>query len=281
MNTLLCSHPGKFGDLLWALPTIRAIQEANPEMAIDLSIPPGLESIGPLLDRQPYIRNIYVERGWDVQDTAPRTPRFPARMEKAPWHIALGYTGWPKDPLPQEIYRTVCAEHPERPIAPLDLDRPWITSSFVMRGYPHPVAVGFTDEYFELKVGIVELLNLAALRSGLRIDDHDSGRYAVYCSARPGSRWVREWDAAECDWLEAAEVIARAKVFLGCCSALHVLAVALGKPCVILEPNPHRHHPIFYPLGTEGRVKLVRGTDGLPTFDARHCAEAIEEVLGG
>ena len=58
------------------------------------------------------------------------------------------------------------------------------------------------------------------------------------------------------------------------------VACALGKPCVLIEPNPHRHGDLFYPYGKTGsRVTLVVGNDGKPTFDARHCADAIWEAL--
>ena len=70
-----------------------------------------------------------------------------------------------------------------------------------------------------------------------------------------------------------------AQIVLGCCSALHVLAVALGKRCVSMEPAEARWNPIFYPLGTTGRVKLVMGSDNRPTFDARAVRQAVEEAL--
>ena len=77
------------------------------------------------------------------------------------------------------------------------------------------------------------------------------------------------------NWVDAAAKIKKAKFFLGCCSALHVLACALGKSVVMVEPNAARHNPIFDPYGKTGRVHLVCGNDGLPTHDSRHVREAL------
>jgi hypothetical protein len=69
-------------------------------------------------------------------------------------------------------------------------------------------------------------------------------------------------------------------VFLGDCSAWHVLAMAMGIPVVLVEPLEARWNPIFYPLGMDGpQVTMVRGNDGNPTFDARHVADALTRAL--
>ena len=83
-----------------------------------------------------------------------------------------------------------------------------------------------------------------------------------------------------CTWPQAARHIRHAKVFLGDCSALHVLAVALGTPVVLVEPMEARWNPIFYPLGMDGAVQVVKGNDGRPTWDARHVGDVLRERLG-
>ena len=82
--------------------------------------------------------------------------------------------------------------------------------------------------------------------------------------------------------VEATAWIAGAKVLLTDCSALHVLAVALGIPTVIVEPMEARWNTIFYPLGFDGpQVTIVKGLDGQPTFDARHVTETLSKVING
>ena len=108
--------------------------------------------------------------------------------------------------------------------------------------------------------------------------------YAVLCP--PGSRWATEtwaptWKALKpVEWLAYAQIMADARVVLADCSAAHVLAVAMGKPVILMEPNPNRHNPVFYPLGKIGpQVTLVLGGDRQPTWDARHTADAVKEAL--
>jgi hypothetical protein len=82
------------------------------------------------------------------------------------------------------------------------------------------------------------------------------------------------------NWEETVTAIQAADVFLGCNSGLHVLACAIGKPVIMMEPSPARHNPIFFPLGTTGpQVTLVLGNDGQPTWDARAVADTLHRVL--
>jgi hypothetical protein len=268
---ILVTCPGKFGDLIWSMSVARAIAETYGE-TVDVMTSKTYGSIAPLLQHQPYITTAIVDQYWAVRDTAPMTPRV------SPGHILadydrlfhLGYDGWPQHPLPLEHWRLAVQQREwfpnDPPLKDLELGRPWITSKpwGEWEGQVR-VAVGFTDEHFELKVGLYTLLEKA--------------NWALaFVGASP--RWRMELGEQESSWENAARIIRAADVFLGCNSALHVLAVALGTPVVMMEPNPHRHQAIFFPLDTAGpQVTLVTGTDGLPTFDARHVAEALTAVL--
>lgn len=273
---ILCTFPGKFGDLIWALPTIRAIAEVVGE-PVDLMIAGAYASIVPLIQRQSYIGKVWAEIDWLVENTAPMTPRIPPlSFEDSKDYdqiFHLGYRGWPETTLPRETFecawnqagvwfRTQGALH-------LDLTRPWIEAPYRI---PHPIAyaVGFTDEHFELKYGLADLLYQHYLL-------HD--RYPVNLSNSP--RWNAEGGChGMFSWESAAAWLGSAPVFLGCNSALHVLARAMGVPVVMMEPNPHRHNDIFYPYGKSGKgVELVCGNDGLPTWDSRHVWDVLQRVL--
>ncbi len=260
---VLCSFPGRAGDLIWALPAVRAISE-HYQTSVDLLIAGEFAGMVPLLQQQPYLDGVLTDANWSLTPPNEWCP---------PWHPTegydriyhLGYRGWPAKPLPFETQDTLATvwHLEDGPIPLIDLDRPWITADPVEHA-SLGITVGWTDCHFELKVGLMTLLE----------------RHDWVLLPAPGSRWVTEQLYASADWLSAARCIGESQVFLGDCSALHVLAVALGKPVVIYEPMEARWNPLFYPLGMDGRVRVVKGHDGLPTIDARHTADVLKEVLG-
>lgn len=274
---ILCTFPGKHGDSLWALPTVRAIAEANGG-PVDLLMAPKYAGLCELYKQQPYIRDAGSWPYWQVQEGAPMTPWSP--FEETLHHeaikivtdrydqvIHLGYRTWPPVALPHYVYQIAVNHYPLR-LPPLDLDTPWITAA-PWTEVPHRLVVGFSDEHFELKYGVTQLVSQA----------WSWPQMTAFVLAGPGSRWVSEAHMEPVDWIEAARRMVVADVFLGCCSALHVLAVATGTTAVIMEPAEARWNGIFWPLGKTGRVRLVLGGDGKPTFDARHVADCVREAL--
>jgi len=273
---ILVTFPGKFGDTLWALPTVRLIAEAF-DQPVDLALSEryGPDGFRALLRHQPYLGRVIRLLSWEVQQTAPITPwQPPSVVDGADYDqvFHLGYRQWPMAPsLPIEVWQTAITEyrvlHEALPLD-LGLDRPWIRAPY--RIYPAEIVVGFTDEWFELKYGLYQLLWVRFAPSRAIVNLSTSPRWSSAETASP----------VIVTWIAAAAWLAEAHVFVGCCSALHVLACAMGTPAVIVEPAAARHHPIFWPYGQDGpRVTLVRGGDGLPTFDARHLGDAIEAAL--
>lgn len=286
MGRVLCTFPGRAGDLLWALPAIRAIAESGGQ-PVDLQIAGEFAGILPVLATCPYLGKVFADPRWGL--TPPEEwlapPAWPPREEGGPYesfatppdplvaydHVYhLGYRGWPQRPLPEETYLQAVIQV-GRELPPLNLARPWIT---VPTSRPDAgraaLVVGFTEAWFELKLGIVQCLQMrtiSELRDGIVLTPK-------------GSRWEVEGGWEGTDWADAAQLIRDCTIFLGDCSALHVLAVAQGVPVVVVEPMEARWNPIFYPLGMDGpQVTMVRGLDGRPTFDARHTAETLEEVI--
>lgn len=278
MSKILCTFPGKFGDLIWALPAVRAISETI-HASVDLVIAGRFASIVPLLESQPYLGRVWPLPIWEVQDTAPITPRVPPLALIAGQYdqvLHLGYRGWPQRPLPFETYDCLRDQWPALSplLDPIDVTRPWITPpSWANQLNRQDLAVGWTDEHLELKVGVWQLVHRRAVR------DLDDAFHWVDVSAGP--RWLTEYHdhAARPWWETAAAWISRSAVFLGDCSALHVLACAIGTPAVLMEPAEARHHEIFWPYGRIGpQVTQVVGTDGRWTWDARHVWETIQAV---
>ncbi len=266
MSRVLCTFPGRAGDLLWALPTVRAIAEHHGD-PVDLLIAGEFESMIPLLQPQPYLSRVHADPAWNMAEWKP--PTVPCGPRDVVHH--LGYRRWPECPLPFEIFQTAFPDHAAQGWGPA-LERPWITVSGP--GVPCEIICGFTEAWFELKLGLLTSVEYLLGSAGPTMQ-----QLTPY-----GTRWSSEVPPAtacvyECDWLDAARAIRNSDLFFGDCSALHVLAVAMGKPVVLCEPMTARHNDIFYPLGKTDRVRLVTGNDGLPTFDARHCATALQEAL--
>jgi hypothetical protein len=261
---ILCTHPGRYGDCLWALPTVRALSQ-SAHVPVDLLLSPTYASNGfqELLRQQDYIGTVTVAGDWEILETAPITPREPPSLPSGYDAVVhLAYEGWPSLSLPWEICGIAEKQIPL--LRPIDLDTPWITAELPpQRMRVNLPIVGFTDEHFELKVGLVTLLR----RARLAFDNISSG-----------PRWQQEAHVRPTPWPRAAAVLAHASLFAGCCSALHVLACAVGTPVVVAEPAPARHHDVFYPYGkiSDDRVRLLLGNDGHPTIDSRHLLDAIE-----
>lgn len=262
---ILCTFPGRHGDLLWALPTVRAIAETVGEQ-VHFMTSAKYGGIAPLVKLQKYIGNVYVDQGWEVQETAPMTPLAPPAIPPGfDQVIHLAYPGWPEAPLPFYVEKIGRLQMPT--MHPIDLHRPWITVDRSALAFTTAVGVGFSDEHFELKYGLWSLLTHGKLS-------------VISLMGAKGSRWVTEGRQSECSWELTASILANCSIFLGCCSSLHVLACAMGKPVLIMEPAEARWNPIFYPYGKAGpNVKLILGGDGRPTFDARHVKDEIHALL--
>jgi hypothetical protein len=233
-------------------------------------------SICRLVGVQSYISNCFPDPTWVVQDTAPASPRVPAwpAAEIADFGgydliLHLGYRGWPLPDVCRHTLETANKElepygvFPPLKEAELCLNEPWIAGKTALDRDASTIVYGFTDEYFELKFGLVTLL----------------GRNFLLQPVGNSPRWNATGQHS-LDWAESLMFLQSAGVFLGDCSALHVLAVACGIPVVLMEPQPMRHNAVFYPLGDSGpQVWLVRGLDGKPTWDARHVKDAIVHAL--
>jgi hypothetical protein len=272
-------------------------QDTGP---VALWLPEALAGLKPILTVQPYVQSVTLDREWQVQDTAPAAPRVPPGAGDDADVGHLGYIGWPDRPLPFEVAARVAGLTP----AELDLS-PWITipcgygkyltassqdASWIRQHYGEPgslipyhqdeILVAWTDRWFELKYG----LNCWLRAQGLRL----------FQTCMPGSRFEPVGSRAF-SWPALAYAIACRDVVLTDCSAVQVLAAAMGKQVVVVEPEHDRHHEIFWPgqkvAGGTGntwepadnalaqRIHPVLGGDGCPTFDARHTYVTLLEAL--
>lgn len=232
---------------------------------MDFCISEAYGSIAGLVGKQEYVREAWGEKEWQIRETAPITPAEPeidlSRYDKV---IHLSMKGWPMSKTLAEGY-WLAAQEQVPGLRPLDLERPWIKADPEVTQDRVDVAVGFTDNWFELVYGLFNLVTDA-------LPEHSFGMLAA-----PGSRWATEAHWMARSWEEAAVLIDSSKLFFGCCSALWVLANALGKRTVIAEPMEGRWDKVFW-LEAERNV-MVMGGDGRPTFDARACVQQVRAAL--
>jgi hypothetical protein len=275
---VLCTMPGKYGDIMWALPTVKAIAQ-HVEEKVDFVTSEPYHSLLPLIQEQFYIGSVAAFSDWQVQDTAPMTPaEAPPPPPDVYDHVFhLGHTEWPQLPLVRQHHANLVRQWPDAlgPTPPLALEEPWIEAPKPDEGWEvvkPDVLICWSEEWCELKMGVTQ-----AVDYGLYQEQH---RTRVSLVRPKGSRYF-EWPAGASidhpDWVLTAQVMSHAQAVLCCLSSQWVLANALGKRCVVMEPAEARHNPIFW--REHARNTLVTGIDGQPTFDARHVLDAVKEAL--
>lgn len=275
---ILTTFPGKIGDALWSLPTVRAISR-HFGVPVHFAITPEFDRAGAgllrLIGEQEYIASTFALPGWEVEYKECMQPREPEVGGEWDRVFHLGYYGWPSCALAKYIHEAAAETYQELAMLPEQPDMsPWIMLSSPdspPAGFPE-IFVGWNQEWLELKMGLL----LALVESTAQKDP----LYSVVCGeGMRHTEWeaIQAFDAVElsqCDLYEAAKILAHCHFYLGDLSAQWVLACAMGKPCVVMEPSEARWNPIFWWDG-EGRNRMVLGGDGKPTFDARHVRDAV------
>lgn len=276
---VLVTHNGRYGDLLWALPTVRAIARRLGE-PVHLLIPGEFASIAPLLRQQSYLAQVLVHPGWAQGDRTPwgnlrqiTDVQYPGgELHQIDAVIDLGYRGWPEPDCVRHTMATANLALFSKDVAgpitwdELQLVTPWITippSNLVLGGFP--LVLAFSDVHFEMKYGLSWILRMRGISHKVIGEN---------------PRWQTEGLVPATTWEESVHYLQQARVVLACCSALHVLAVAVGTPVLLMEPLEARWNPVFYPLGMDGpQVTVIRGNDGRPTHDARHIVDVLSSRL--
>jgi hypothetical protein len=273
--------PGKYGDILWSLPTVRAISETFG-VPVDLIVSADYSDHRDLLLLQDYVRDVLPWSSWQLPPSgaSPWSP-FDDRLHYLARDLPdydrvfhLGYRSKPNSPLPAYIYGQLTQLEPGITFRPLDILRPWIHVDAIASSATPSVSIGWSSTAVEWKHHVTKALKT---------------QYSsmTFVPVMPSVQGQEEWKASWCfdlepaaDWVDAAGRVAQSCVFVGCCSALHVLACAMGKSVVVAEPDENRWDSSFYPYGVEGpRVRLVRGDDGSAVAAAR-LGLALDMLLG-
>lgn len=270
---IVVTQPGKLGDLIWSLATVKRLTEIHETRAI-LITTTYCQNAVPFIKAQPYIKDVIVAGGWKITGDCPgnqpwmpppstlmqRYGEWTFRPQSPRETFHLGFPEWPSPTLLEDPAR--------RHGVILGASEPWLTlpnRSDQTTG----VSIAFTDEYAEAKAGITY-----ALIKACRARNRKNRSLNVLLNA--GSRMASEFGFTflPCDFLMAARSIAASKLWVGCKSVWRVVAYGLGIPTLVVEPSPPRWQSVFDPPPVKlWREHIYHG------FDAREVVARMDDMF--
>jgi hypothetical protein len=258
MSKTLVTFSGKFGDILWSLPTARQVAQESDERKVDFAVMPAYKSLLPLLEFQSWIDKAFVIDDWictgspcgDQPWCAPEpagasykrvchlTYRAHPGMQGTPAIALCDYTAWQQ------------GVHLKRPVVPFIEAQP----IDVFPPPPLPVlCYSFNGDYFTPKQQFL---------------------FRLITRTKDLISWT---NVGELPWMQAASLLSQGNPFIGCRSACWVLAMGLGCQTLTYEPNPSRHM-----AGPWGKVfSCPYGKEHALRMDSPFLAadEAADEIL--
>jgi hypothetical protein len=229
MSKYLCTFPGKYGDILWSLPTAKYIAERIVSSPVDFAVMPYYESLLPLIKEQSYIDRAYVIPEW---------LRTHSNYGDQPWQIpAIINVNEPYERIWNLGYRC----HPGLPFGNPDISlmdfiayQQGITFSETMIPFLTAKDPEERDEPFD------KCLNIAMAFNEQYAEQKEEFKKA-YITAMHGTDDIATVYLDAFSWSEAASELKDAVCFVGDRSANWVIANGLGKQCITFEPHPSRH----------------------------------------
>lgn len=220
MSKVLCTFSGKFGDILWSLPTAKALA-ARYGMAVDFGVMPQYGSLLELLEFQPYIERAFIIAGWECTGSPHGDQPW-----QPPKTCEQGY---------DHVHHLTYMQHPGMgcPAFPLCDFSAWQAGVTLIRPVvPFLEARGLEVHPPPAKPVLTYSFN----------GDFDQLKKDFLCRLILRTAGQLAWsDTNQRSWMDAASEIAHAGLHIGCRSAGWVLAMGLGVQTITFEPNPSRH----------------------------------------
>lgn len=250
---ILCTFSGKIGDILWSLPTVRALREISEQsnsvshpneatlVTLDFGIMPQYKSLIPLLNMQSYIDNAFTIDDWEC---------IGSPWGDQPWepqHVPEGY---------DKVFHLTYQRHPSSNEALID----FIAAQQGLKLTDPMVPFIHARQYEgELKKHFRKVI-CYAFNELYSVEKAAFYNTLVHISA---GEFLFS-DVSKYSWVTAVDAIANCLTFVGCRSSNYVVANGVGQRNIfIYEPHPSRN--MTGPLGY--------------TFSNPH-ATAIESPLG-
>jgi hypothetical protein len=225
MSKVLTTFSGRFGDILWSLPTVRAIYQMVGGEKVDFGIMPPYRSLLSLLQMQPYIDEAFVIENWACEGSP-----FADQPWQPPKDAEAGY-----ERCFHLTYRCHPGIHrnPQVPLIDFTAEQqgiklrdpiPFIEASVIEWGLEGErlghVAIAFSDGAPDLKKVFMDVLQDGLGRSGI----------------------VALTDVTKMSWPTAAAIMRDALCVVGSRSSNNVIAHGVGqKKIFIYEPESSRH----------------------------------------
>jgi hypothetical protein len=235
MSKYLCTFSGKYGDILWSLPTVKFIAEKMVGQSVDFAVMPYYQNLLPLLVEQSYIEHAFVIQDWlrthSNHGDQPWEAPVPEGLFEKFWHLTYrGHPGIsaPSMPLVDFIaYQQGINFKDWQPVPFLD------------------VSDSVEEEANKLQFGPLSMKD--AIEQNRLVTYSFNEQYAEPKKVFYEELWTRVqhefafFDVSSVGWKEAAWLIKKSLVYVGCRSACWVLANGLGKQTITFEPHPSRH----------------------------------------
>jgi len=217
----LVTFSGRYGDILWSLPTVKMISELEG-VPVDFCTMGIYKTLAPLIEKQHYIKNSGWADSWVLEHecygSQPWQPPIQVELdyEKA-WH--LGYRCHPHGIALIDFVAQQQGMRLVNPIPFLNGD----DTEVIGKNWDRTIMYSFNTQYGDMKEIFLE--RLKQLCPDFQFEN-----------------------AQELSWITAAYFIKRAFCFIGCRSSNNVIAHGVGqKNIFIFEPHPSRH--ALGPLG--------------------------------
>lgn len=264
--SILFTHPGKLGDLLWAMPTVKAIAGGGQ---VDLMVSGYCKPLVSLLAAQSYIRKVILYERWELKGGAPEEAWNPGpvgfREGEYQEVIHLGYRNWPAPTL-GEYYPKLMRETYGLDLK-VDFNQPWLEAT-PWDMTENKIVCTFSNEFIETKVGWLQAL-------WNQFPDEE-----FVLVRAPGSRMSEfsiDMPKIDAELPALAQIMASAKLVVTCNSVGHPLASGLGKKCIIAEPQKMRQQAVFKSAISRN---TYWGSEASPSINSYELVNLVRACLG-
>lgn len=257
MSKYLCTFSGKYGDILWSLPTAKYIAEKIVGAPVDFAVMPYYQNLLPLLVEQNYIDRAFVVDDWlrthsNHGDQPWQPPQWveeggPYGYDKEQHAIKVG------ERVPYEkFWHLGYRGHPgiSAPSMPL-IDFVAYQQGISFNGWPVvpflDVSDSVEEEAGKIQFGLTSMMDvikekrLVAYSFNEQYEEPKKQFFETLWSYGSIKFEFVFFNVSSVGWKEATWLIKKSLVYVGDRSACWVLANGVGKTILSFEPHPSRH----------------------------------------